>query len=690
MTAPSSLVSAESHLLVPPQTQSFSYCHLPDVKATINCNKSSIMEVVSFLKYVYDPNVHISSCLQDCKLCWDANWCPVSVNLSGTGGQQVEWRFTNIEEIFLIGLLNQTTSPLQQSLNKLLSHSSVNQTLKYLNLASNDLHGNVAVLQRLSNLIELDLRNNSLSGDITFLATWKQLNRAKLNVSLNGNLTVNPMLFSNKFHAFSFLETKSDAVTTTTAVPQIAPIPAPKHDAASTPAHRHVPPPVAHQFVPTPPPAPWKHAPRPAPPPRPAPTSPAPTPAPTPAPPTPPPALNKTPKHPPPPPTRVAPTPSRTPATTPAATPAPTFHDFNLGGPTLGKLDPQHVHQSRYTRVVLGLILGILGVGLVLTSIFIQLRKQRDPDHVLTRCPSVGPNLLGSVKSMTLSFDDVSQATCDFDKDHILGNSGIMGPLYRGTLIDGMMVVVRKLPRGMLTKDEDLGTLYSIQYRHCLLLRSHFISKGSTFLVYDYMANGSLEQTLHGMKASQTALAWSVRLQIALGIAQALNYLHHECSPCIVHQNVTSRNVLIDDNMDAKLTDIGLLQFARTCRSKVVVASLVRSGYAAPEFAQPGSMSEKIDVYSFGVMLLELLTGRKPADFLQKPEANTLPDWTRERIENSQAVSLIDSHVKATCESSDRLHQVLWTALQCTVATPLHRPTMKEVVKALQAVAPVT
>jgi serine/threonine protein kinase len=99
---------------------------------------------------------------------------------------------------------------------------------------------------------------------------------------------------------------------------------------------------------------------------------------------------------------------------------------------------------------------------------------------------------------MTLSFDDVSQATCDFDKDHILGNSGIMGPLYRGTLIDGMMVVVRKLPRGMLTKDEDLGTLYSIQYRYCLPLRNHFICKGSTFLVYDYMANGSLEQTLHG------------------------------------------------------------------------------------------------------------------------------------------------------------------------------------------------
>jgi hypothetical protein len=81
-------------------------------------------------------------------LCW-------SRNLSGTGGQQVEWRFMNIEEIFWIGLLNQTTSPLQQSLNKLLSNSSVNQTLKYLNLASNDLHGNVAVLQRLSNIIEL-------------------------------------------------------------------------------------------------------------------------------------------------------------------------------------------------------------------------------------------------------------------------------------------------------------------------------------------------------------------------------------------------------------------------------------------------------------------------------------------------------------------------------------------------------
>jgi len=145
-------------------------------------------------------------------------------------------------------------------------------------------------------------------------------------------------------YSSSFLEAKSDAVSTTTAVPRIAPIPAPKHDAASTPAHRRVPPPVAHQFVPTPPPAPWKHAPRPAPTspaPTPAPTPPAPTPAPTPAPPTPLRALNKTPKHPPPPPTRVAPTPSRTPATTPAATPAPTFHDFNHGGPTLGKLGDQ-------------------------------------------------------------------------------------------------------------------------------------------------------------------------------------------------------------------------------------------------------------------------------------------------------------------------------------------------------------
>ncbi len=134
-------------------------------------------------------------------------------------------------------------------------------------------------------------------------------------------------------YSSSFLETKSDAVSTTTAVPRIAPIPAPKHDAASTPAHRHVRPPVARQFVLTPPPAPWKHAPRPAPPPRPAPTSPAP--------PTPPPALNRTPKHPPPPPTHVAPTPSHTPSQTPAPTPAPTFNDFNLGGPTLGKLGDQ-------------------------------------------------------------------------------------------------------------------------------------------------------------------------------------------------------------------------------------------------------------------------------------------------------------------------------------------------------------
>lgn len=553
-----------------------SSCLSTEAQATYQCQSQDILTVARDGFNYPEGNLTHSRCLLHCEMCWDANWCPLSLNFSGlhSAGYNHNENLSNwsLSEIFEP---NQYSNAqwLSQKMNLLFSNATVQKTLRYLILPFNNMTGNISTLEGLQSLQTLDLRNNKLFGNLDFLSRIRSLN--SLNVSYNSKLSMTPFLFSKRFGSSSFLGTED---------------------------------------------------------------------------------IKDWPK--------------------PAGLQLP---------PSKGSVSSGH---SRRMGEFIGLTFGIVAIAVLIVTALLYFLREGDDSKVLSKSPSLGAKALGSMRSLTLTYEDLSQATLSFDEGHLLGN-GILGELYKGSLYDGTAIVVRRLQRGNLSKScgGQLQALYRTLHPNCLVLRTDVKYKKSTFLVYDYVPNGSLEVALHVRKPDEAPLPWSTRLSIASGVAQALAYLHHDCTPPIFHYNLTARNVLIDVDLEAKLSDIGLFQFAPASRAKAL-AAVAKSGYAAPEYLDIWGMPEKVDVYSFGILLLELLTGKKPRDFVQLSEQSDLATWVRGEIDSSQACTLIDPQVKSSTSCSDRLHQVLRTALQCTVAVPLHRPTMKEVVKVLQAFIP--
>ncbi|XP_058090159.1 leucine-rich repeat receptor-like serine/threonine-protein kinase BAM1 [Magnolia sinica] len=267
---------------------------------------------------------------------------------------------------------------------------------------------------------------------------------------------------------------------------------------------------------------------------------------------------------------------------------------------------------------------------------------------------------------------------------NVIGRGGA-GIVYMGKMPNGEEIAVKKL-LGFGNNSHDHGfraeieTLGNIRHRNIVRLIAFCSNSQTNLLVYEYMRNGSLGEALHGKKGG--FLGWDLRYKIAIGAAQGLCYLHHDCSPLIVHRDVKSNNILLNSSFEAHVADFGLAKFLQDGGTSECMSAIAGSyGYIAPEYAYTLKVDEKSDVYSFGVVLLELITGRRPVG--EFGDGVDIVQWAK-RATNSrkeQVIQIIDPRLTAV--PADEAMHVFFIAMLCTQENSVERPTMREVVQML-------
>ncbi|WJX86399.1 hypothetical protein P8452_68713 [Trifolium repens] len=295
---------------------------------------------------------------------------------------------------------------------------------------------------------------------------------------------------------------------------------------------------------------------------------------------------------------------------------------------------------------------------------------------------------IGSAKNFTLN--DLEKATNNFDSSRILGEGGF-GLVYKGVLNDGRDVAVKILKRDdrrggreFLAEVEMLSRLH---HRNLVKLIGICIEKQTRCLVYELVPNGSVESHLHGADKESDPLDWNSRMKIALGAARGLAYLHEDSNPYVIHRDFKSSNILLEYDFTAKVSDFGLARTALEEGNKHISTHVMGTfGYLAPEYAMTGHLLVKSDVYSYGVVLLELLTGRKPVDLSQPPGQENLVTWVRPLLTSNESLQTIIDPVVKPSISIDTVVKVAAIASMCVQPEVSQRPFMGEVVQALQLV----
>ncbi|KAL1539621.1 Receptor-like serine/threonine-protein kinase ale2 [Salvia divinorum] len=300
---------------------------------------------------------------------------------------------------------------------------------------------------------------------------------------------------------------------------------------------------------------------------------------------------------------------------------------------------------------------------------------------------SAMPASVLSVK--TFSLVELEKATEKFSLKKVLGEGGF-GRVYHGLLQDGTEVAVKLLTRGNQNGDREfiaeIEMLSRLHHRNLVKLIGICIEQHTRCLVYELISNGSVESHLHGPDRSLRSLDWDARLKIALGAARGLAYLHEDSNPRVIHRDFKASNVLLEDDYTPKVSDFGLAREATEGSHHISTRVMGTFGYVAPEYAMTGHLLVKSDVYSYGVVLLELLSGRKPVDMSQPPGQENLVTWARPLLTNREGLEqLVDPSLAGSYDFDD-MAKVAAIASMCVHPEVTHRPFMGEVVQALKLI----
>ncbi|KAK4792191.1 hypothetical protein SAY86_022626 [Trapa natans] len=366
--------------------------------------------------------------------------------------------------------------------------------------------------------------------------------------------------------------------------------------------------------------------------------------------------------------------------------------------------------------------------------------------------PSSSPVMARGFSRITFTYEELRMATDGFSDANLLGQGGF-GFVHKGTLPDGEEVAVKQLKAGSGQGEREFQAeveiINRVHHKHLVSLVGYCITGTERLLVYEFVPNNTLQFHLHGMYLVTSSLGmenislvrvrffneymyiwwefisgkdrptidWPTRLKVAVGSAKGLAYLHEDCHPKIIHRDIKAANILLDFKFEAKVADFGLAKFFSDTNTHVTTRVMGTFGYLAPEYASSGKLTEKSDVFSFGVMLLELITGRKPVDTKNIYMDDSLVDWVSDEklasppnlppffpyvlskrrarpkltraLEDGNIDSLVDPKLKGEY-NHEEMARMIACAAACVRHSARRRPRMSKVVRALEGDASIS
>ncbi|VAH35581.1 unnamed protein product [Triticum turgidum subsp. durum] len=332
---------------------------------------------------------------------------------------------------------------------------------------------------------------------------------------------------------------------------------------------------------------------------------------------------------------------------------------------------------SSKTGVIVGVVIGVAVCLLAaLAGVFVWRQKRKKILLELEELYTIvgRPNVF--------SYSELRSATENFDSSNLLGEGGY-GSVYKGKLSDGRVVAVKQLSessnQGKLQFATEIETISRVQHRNLVKLYGCCLESKTPLLVYECLENGSLDHALFGKGGLN--LDWPRRFEICLGIARGIAYLHEESSVRIVHRDIKASNVLLDADLNPKISDFGLAKLYDDKKTHVSTKVAGTFGYLAPEYAMRGHMTEKIDVFAFGVVALEIVAGESNHHTTLEEETTYIFEKVWDLYENGNPLDFVDP--KLSKFNSEEVLRVIRVALICTQGSPHRRPSMSRVVSML-------
>ncbi|KAL5752983.1 hypothetical protein ACOSQ2_023490 [Xanthoceras sorbifolium] len=304
-------------------------------------------------------------------------------------------------------------------------------------------------------------------------------------------------------------------------------------------------------------------------------------------------------------------------------------------------------------------------------------------DQVATVVPEVSH--LGWGHWYTLR--ELELSTNGFADENVIGEGGY-GIVYYGVLEDNTKVAVKNLlnNRGQAEREfkVEVEAIGRVRHKNLVRLLGYCAEGAHRMLIYEYVNNGNLEQWIHGDVGPCSPLTWEIRMNIILGTAKGLSYLHEGLEPKVVHRDVKSSNILLDKQWNSKVSDFGLAKLLESEHSYITTRVMGTFGYVAPEYASTGMLNERSDIYSFGILIMEVISGRNPVDYNRPPEEVNLVDWLKKMVTEKNTEGVLDPKLPEK-PTSRSLKRVLLVALRCVDPNALKRPKMGHIVHMLEA-----